>query len=304
MKQFLGIILICLSVSSLGQGLPKMSLNVLSESDKIRDSVAELRSNFSTLGIEDRESQLKELRKFKKDNWVKVKHFSIYGGGALESLISGRNSDSINESTSTTGNIGFIIVTNRVSCDITYSYNGKEVVQMNSLGQFGSSLLNPKLSGQSFSVSIVSRLYESVGLFGNLQVSNNIWETDSSTSIAASPIICRLGLCWNPFDFQSDKYALTINANYTHRSILGDYNNNSQIIDGFVIEPRGYNGFDASVNFYLNSIRFVFQYSQNLDGKLERSDAESITIPGFTGGQVTIGIVISGNVINLMGSED
>lgn len=231
-----------------------------------------------------------------------VKDFSIYGGGALQRLLSAKRNDSINELTSTTGSLAFGLTTRKISCEILYSFNGKEVIQMTSLGQFGSSLMNPNLSGQSFSISVVSNLINYVGLYGSLQVADNFWQTDSTTSISAAPMIARLGICWNPFDFgeDNDNIRFILTAGYVHRSIKGDFNNKDQIISGITIHPRGYNGFDFAANLYLRDLRFIFQYSQNIDSKIYGNNGDLIVIPGYSGGQVSFAIVVTGNIIHMV----
>lgn len=309
MRSITFLILLSITISSFGQGLPKSSIRVISNKYHVSERDSILKTNIDTTIKSNHRgvnySHFFNLTKndVKYRDWFEVKYFSIYGGGALESLLSGDKEDSINETTSTTGSIAFGLATNRISCDILYSYNGREQISMNSLGQFGSTLMNPNLSGQSFSISVVTKLIENVGLFGSYQVADNVWQIDSITRIAAAPMVSRLGLCWNPFDFgdENENIKFVITANYTHRRILGDFNNGDRIIAGNQVHPRGYNGFDFSANLYLSDVRFIFQYSQNIDSKLAlKNGTGEINIPGFSGAQVTFAVVVSGNIINLI----
>lgn len=266
MKKITAIVIFSISISCFGQGLSKQSISLFA------DTTRKGTTHWA-------------------ENWFKVSEASLYGGGELISLITAKDEDVLKEATSTTGSVGLNFFTHRLSCDLFYSYNGRKVLIMNSLSRFGNTLMNPDLSGQSFSFSILAKICNYSGVAASIKIADNLFQMDSVTTIAAAPIIIRLGFCIRPFNFDfpnNNAIDFTINLNYTVRSFLGDFNNNTQIIEGQEIVPRGYNGFDISANFYLNWVKLIFQFSQNSKGEYE--------IPGFTGSQVTFGINVSGDM--------
>jgi hypothetical protein len=228
------------------------------------------------------------------DQWFKVKEVSIYGGGSLMSLVTAE--DLSDESTSTSGSLGLNFNTKRIWANLFFSYNGKKTIEMYNLEQFGNSLMNPNYAGESVAFSMLAHVKRFAGLSIRFDASDNIWQLDSITMFDASPIIFRGGFFIRPFNFNMDsnenKIDFILKFHYTHRGVLGDFNNDPHIIDGIEIPPRGYNGFEISANFFFNYLELFFQYSNNAKG-------DFINLPGFTGSQVTIGLNITGKVITL-----
>lgn len=273
MKKIATIVIFSIAISCFGQGLTMQSVSLFSD------------------------TTLKGTTDWYK-YWFNVTGASLYGGGELMSLITAKEEDELKEATSTTGSIGLNYITHRLACDLFYSYNGRKVIIMNSLSRFGNTLMNPDLSGQSFSFSILGKATNWLGGLASVQIADNLFQMDSVTTIAAAPLIFRIGFCIRPFIINmrskenvSNSFDFTVNFNYTHRSFLGDFNNETQIIEGQVITPRGYNGIDISANFYLNYVQLIFQFSQNSKGEFK--------IPGFTGTQIAFGINVTGDFIKL-----
>lgn len=229
--------------------------------------------------------------KEKIDEWTKVEEVYLYGGGSILGLVTA--SGKVNEAASPTGSIGINFKTKRLTCNLFFSYNSKQTVKVDSLYKLGNSLMNPNLGGQSFSFSVQGAINNYAGVYSSFHIADNTWKLNDSTAIDASPLILRFGLYVNPFRFNlnDNTVKLTLNLNYTHRSILGDFNNGDQLIQGNIISPRGYNGVDFSVNAYLNSVKIYVQFSANSKG--------NILIPGFSGSQVLFGIDIAGKLIKL-----
>ena len=268
MTRLTTIICIMLATSCLGQAFVKNAIR----SDKTGEKLLE--------------------RKGTLDDWFKVQEVKLYGGGGLLSLATA--AENIEEATSTTGSIGLNFVTNRISNDLYFSYNGKQTIEMYNLSVFGNSLMNPNLSGHAVSYSILARVHKYWGLSGKLQLSDQLWKMDSLSTVDASPFFFRCGVYVRPFDFtelSNNIIDLTFSFHYTHRSILGDFNNSTQNIEGQEIKPRGYNGFDLSGNFYFNSVQLIVQFSQNLIGNFD--------VPGFSGTQVSFGINVTGEMLKL-----
>lgn len=224
-------------------------------------------------------------------NWLDVNEIKVYGAGNVLGLVTGAE-DSENN-TSPTGSLGINFTTNRLTTDLFFSYNSKQKVELNSLGDFGNTLMNPNLGGQSVSLKSSARLYKN--LFGAsilVSVADNVYVIDEN-EIDASPFTFKIGGYINPFRFSlENKVQITLDLNYTHRSILGDFSNEDQTIDGNEILARGYNGLDLSLNSYLNDIHLFVQFSFN------EKDKEFL-LPGFSGTQVLFGLEVSGNFIKL-----
>jgi hypothetical protein len=225
------------------------------------------------------------------ESWCKVESVNVYGGGALLNLVT--SEDDTKDKTSSSGSVGANFATKRLSCNLFFSYNGRQTVEVNTLSSFGNSLMDPNLGGQSMSFSVLGKIYKGFGFSCSSQVADNLWKTDSLTTIDASPMITRLGFYFKPFEFSiaNNNIDFTLAAHYTNRSILGNFNNNDQIIEEQVIKPRGYNGFDFSANFFFNSVQLFFRLSANAEGDVQ--------IPGFTGSQVTFGVNVTGQLIQL-----
>lgn len=230
----------------------------------------------------------------KSGEWWNVQSASLYGAGGIFSTLTG--GDSIGGSTSAQGTIGLNVATKRLSTDVFFSLTGRQDLDVKNLESFGQVLMNPGLSGDALSFSVMGTLDKHWGFSLSYQVSNQLWAIDSTTRIRASPQFLRVGVYWSPFDFGEkyrDKIDLFFKAHVTHRMVLGDFSNDLRSIEGNDIIPRGYNGLDFSVNLHLKKSFEVFmQISQNGRGKFD--------IPGFTGTQVSFGVNVSAKVIDIL----
>ena len=228
------------------------------------------------------------------DSWFHVDEIAVYGGGSLMSLVTAEDPGS--ESTSTSGSIGLNFSTMRINANIFFSYNGKKIIQMQSLEQFGNALMNPNMAGESITLSMLTNLCPYGGVSIRFDAADNIWQLDSTTYLDAAPIVFRAGFFIRPFDFDlndnENRLDFIIKLHYTHRGVLGDFSNDYETIENQEIPPRGYNGFEFSTHLYFNGLEMIFQYSQNAKG-------DFINIPGFTGSQVTIGLNVIGDLISL-----
>jgi hypothetical protein len=255
-------------------------------SDSLANFINKKNISDSTLAKE------KLIKQNRKESWLKIRSVNLYGGGSLLGLVT--SDTKIEEATSPSGSIGLNFTTDRISCNLYFSYNSRKSIEMENISQFGNSLMNPILDGQSFTFSTLGRLSEKFGFSANFQIADNLWKIDEDTEIDVSPLIAKLGIYYRPFDFEMEndnKIDLTFNLHFTHRNLLGDFGNNPQFIDGFNVSQKNYNGIDFSVNTYLNSVHLYIQYSNN--------KKKDIYIPGFSGSQVLFGINVTGNLINL-----
>jgi hypothetical protein len=182
------------------------------------------------------------------DNWFKIDSISLYGGGSLLGLVT--SADDRDETASPSGSIGLNFASTRLSCNLYFSYNGRQDIEMNSLDRFGTTLMNPNTAGQSLSFTVLGSLHKNFGFSTGLLVVDNLWQLDSLTTLDASPFLLRIGGYVKPFEFPlpNNIVNFTLNFHYTHRSILGDFGNNPQLIGTQMIERRGYNGIDISAN--------------------------------------------------------
>lgn len=229
-------------------------------------------------------------RKSKRDSWLKMDSLSIYGAGSLYGLVSA--SEQEEGSTSSTGSLGFNFSSERLNGNLFFSYNGKKDIEMTSIEQFGLAIMNPNQAGQAISFSLEGRLIERFGVTSSFLAVDNNWQLKDSTSIDSSPYQLKVGTYLEPFDFPSSKNTVRfiIKLNYTHRGIFGDFGNSSHVIDGRIIEPKGYNGVDFSTNLIFNNVELFFQLSHN---------SKEDDIPGFSGPQVVFGLNVAGNLIKL-----
>ncbi len=220
----------------------------------------------------------------------------IYGGGALFGALT--SEDEIEEKSSVSGSVGLNLVNNMTDFGLYFTYNARETVEINSLADFGNSLMNPNLSGHSLNLYLRTmpfkrEFWKAFGFSGQMKVADNFWKTDSTTVLDASPLTLRIGLTISPFEISTNdtnnRLAIYFDVHYAHRAILGDFSNEDRRIDGYNVVNRGYNGFEFSVNVNLNSINFYVLYSLNSKG--------DYSIPSFTGNQVAMGLNITGDMI-------
>lgn len=274
------ILLICLfQINLLGQ------IKVQNASGKIKVET-DLDGSEKVVPSEGNETSIEE------NEWFTIKNVSLYGGGSLLGLVT--STDDTQENTSPSGSIGINLETDRIIANLFFSYNGREVVDMMTLEQFGNSLMNPNLAGQSISFSLLGKINNYFGVSGNFKIADNLWKLDSIKTIDSSPLVARIGFYFRPFNFdliKNNNVDFTLNCHFTHRALYGDFGNNSQIIENQTIERRGYNGFDISANIYLNAVQLYMQLSRNSKGDFE--------VPGFTGTQVLFGVNVTGDIISL-----
>lgn len=233
----------------------------------------------------------------KIDEWRKINSVSLYGGGSLLGLVT--SSESIDEQTSPSGSVGLNFSSIRLSGNLYFSYNGKKTVDMMTLSQFGNSLMNPNLAGQSISFYLLGRITPHFGFSFSYLVTDNLWALDTIISVEASPVVARFGFYVRPFDFTAlttNEIDFTLNGHFAHRAIHGDFENDIYTIENQRISKRGYNGFDFSANIYLNSVQLFVQYSLNSEGDFK--------ISGFTGKQISFGVNVTGDIIALMKKDE
>ncbi len=249
-------------------------------------------SSFSQTNVKNAIPNFEEVgKKDRLDIWTEVNSVNIYGSGALFSIVTAE--EELKDASTPFGSLGVNFITKRMSCDIFFSYNSRSIVEMNSLSKFGHSLMNPNIGGHSFAFSLKGSLAERAGFSGNVLLADNLWKIDSTTTIDASPMIARIGGYFKPFKFDltDNDIDFVLMAHYTHRGIVGDFNNETRIIDGTEIIPRGYNGVEISASLFFNSVEIFGQATINElgDNNLE----------GFSGTQIMFGINVSGDFIKL-----
>lgn len=228
-----------------------------------------------------------------KDDWLKITSIGISGAGTL---LDAATSEIDSGTTSVAGSLGLNFNSKRMECDLYFSYNGRQTVEMSSLENLGNALMNPNVGGYAGTLDATGWLYYELGLTAKVRLADNNWKIDSVTTYKAAPFVFRGGLVLKPFNFRAFKKEneidFTIELHYTHRSILGNFSQETRMIGGQEIKARGYNGIDCSVNLYLNAVQIFAQFSQNAKG--------DFSIPGFTGRQVLFGLNISGEMIKLV----
>ncbi|WP_417591070.1 hypothetical protein [Owenweeksia hongkongensis] len=224
--------------------------------------------------------------------WWFVEEVGLYGAGAVYGLVS---ADEVTDASSLSGSLGLNIRTNRILSNFYFSFNSQDQSEIFTKEALGANLLNPNISGHSFSLNNKVKLAEYGGINLGIQVADSKWQMDSTTTISASPFLFRLGFYLRPFDFSAlteNKVNFLVNISYVHRSVSGDYGNfDFHKIQDEKILNRGYNGIEISGDIYLNSLHFFVLYTYN--------DSEGVNIPEFTGNQFVIGVEIAADVIGL-----
>lgn len=236
-------------------------------------------------------SSLVESSLINVDDWFKVDSVFLYGGGKLLSLVTGDNKT--DETTSPTGSLGLNFSSSRLSCNFFFSYNARQQVTMNSLSNFGNSLMNPDRSGQSFAFSMRGRLFTNFGFSSSFHAADQEWILSEGKQVDASPIVTKLGFYIRPFNFNAveNKVDFTLDFHFTNRVISGEFGKVNQTINNTLIKRRGYNGWDIQANVRLNAVKVYAQFSGN--------KVDGLDIPGFSGNQVLLGIDVTGELIKL-----
>ncbi len=223
-------------------------------------------------------------------DWRKITSIDIYGAGGILGLATA--SEDAPENATPTGSLGISVSTSVINLSLFYSINGKQDVEINTLGQYGNSLINPNLGGQSLNINLASSINEYFGVLSKLKIADNNYKLDE-TSLDGSPFQFQLGGYVNPFEFDENddnKVQLTFEALLSYRSFLGDIKNKELIIDEVQVFDQSYLGVDFSLNTYINKVKLftVISVNNNKD-----------KIPGFGGTQVAIGMEFAGDFIKL-----
>lgn len=228
--------------------------------------------------------------------WRVIKSAGLYGGGELNGLVSG-GGDSAGGG-AINGTLGLNLYTSRILCNLSFSYNPRQEVEMKSLDNFAVSLINPNLNGHSLSLDLLYKIHPHWGVSTKFVLADNLWKLDSSV-VDASPTIFKLGFYYKLFDFtdNDNNILFLLEALYTYRGVAGDFNNEKHMIDGYQVSQRGYNGFELGGNIYLNELQMYVRYSVNPQGNRD------FLLPGFSGNQVVIGLNVAGEIIPLKKSN-
>lgn len=254
-----------------------------------QNSVTQANSFFTDDSIFEEKEEDTTINTWALDNWTKIEGGHLYGGGSLLDLVT-NGSEAAGSSAS--GSIGLTFSSQRLFSNFYFSYGGGGDAAIENMRQFGAALMNPRNQASTFSLSFLGKLWRKGGFSVEGQLSDNDWLIDSTT-IDASPLLFRLGFYLDPFEFvfEDNKINLVFDAHFTHRVVLGDFNNAERIIDNNLIRSRAFNGLDISANFYLNSVQMFVKYNWN--------ETQELEMPGFTGSQVVIGLNVSGELLKL-----
>jgi hypothetical protein len=290
MKNLILLITVVLATRSFGQGLVQNSTLPYESIPEKADTASQDLSRKDKV-FKNQERHLNFLSfKYKLAESLKVTSARIYGGGVIQSIIT----DEKKENVDPTGSLGFNFETKRIVFNLFYSYNTRSIFQMDSLYELGSALLQPNMSGQSFSISTYCMVQNWLAINFQSSISDDLWQINDSTKLDASPFIVSLGLRFMPFNFkaiESNKLKFFIDASFTHRSILGDFQNGYYRIGEQVVNQGGYNGFELSTNFAFNSLGLFVNYTVN--------PMDKYLIPGFTGSQIIFGVKLTADALTL-----
>lgn len=223
--------------------------------------------------------------------WLDVKSVYLYGGGKLLNLVT--TNDKVEDAASPSGSLGFYFETDRLKSNLYFSYNARQTLDMQSLSNFGNSLINPDRGGQSFTFSARGSLVENFGFTTSFSVSDQEWILNDTETVDASPIVSKIGFYLEPFRFNltDNSVEFIIDLHYTNRVISGDFGNSDQVIEDMIIKRRGYNGWDIQANMKFNAVKVYVQFSGNT--------VRDLDIPGFSGHQVLFGVEVSGPLVKI-----
>lgn len=213
----------------------------------------------------------------------------IFGNGGLKQTVTGNNE----EDNPATGSLGASFIINGHS-DLTvgFTINKLNPTLISGPKDFGSNLLIPDLEGISFTLSGTRYFNDKLGIYGEILVANTKWEIDS-VGYSASPVALKLGGYIAPFgnlSRGSNFITLAFFAGYSNRSLLGNLTNEDNIRKQyFGTEKTSFHGLEIGANLILNKTKFFINIPVLFGDKIDN----------LTGGQVNIGVTISGDLLKL-----
>ena len=223
--------------------------------------------------------------------YLMIDEISLYGAGNILGLVTA--SEDIEENAAPTGSIGLNMKSDKLTIDLFYSLNAKQKVTINTLAQFGNTLINPNIGGHAFTLHITGQYNQYVGFQSSFRVSDNIYVLNEE-EIDASPIALRFGGYVRPFTFpdsaNGNEIQVSLSLDFTHRNVLGDFRNVTREVEGKTL-GRSYNSLDLTLSTYLNDVRIYAQGTFSKKG--------DFLIPGYSGAQITLGLDVSGDLISL-----
>lgn len=245
--------------------------------------------------------------KEKFDQVFEINTARLYGGGSLLNSTTSSNDQTTKNSVS--GSIGLNISTDKLTCDIFFSYNNADTLSIYSKKNLGHALMNTSSLGKSYNAHFTYRpwaKFKYLGFTGGVNLNDQIWNTDSVKNIDATPITLSGGIIIIPFEKESNgnKLSSYLEVNLTSKSIKGDFNNSDfHIIEESYIAPRAYYGLDLTLATILNSTRFYvtasFNGKQEYKDYIQENNNTPVVLPGFSGTQIQLGVDVAGNITSL-----
>ena len=310
MKATFTTLLIFFSISVFSQGNIAKSFKVYEEYNYIKMKSysppntktainASKNDSLSNLMKQENKDKKREYRKMKRDNAWDVNSVSFYGGGNIFGILTA-NKDST-RSAAPTGEIGLNITTNRMNWEIIYTVSDMELVEIQNIDQYGSFLLNPMQSKQTFALNVRRNFGNMTGISSLISVGSSKWKFENADPVNASVFLFKPGFYWMPFSKDKDdssfnekienSFGILFTASPTYRTILGDYERGSYSINGNILKNRGYWGMELSFVTIINNLKLSLQYNLN--------DKTGLNINGFSGNQFSITAAINTDVISL-----
>jgi len=214
----------------------------------------------------------------------------IFGNGGLKQTVTGSST----EDNPATGSLGAsFVVKGRSELTVGFTINKLNATSISDSKDFGSNLLIPDLEGISFTLTGTRYFNDKIGIYGEILVANSKWEIDS-IEYNASPVALKLGANIAPFgDLSRGPNFITFSffAGYSNRSLIGNITNKDNVRKQyFGTEKTSFHGLEVGANLILNKTKFFINIPV-LFGKDK--------IDNLTGGQVNIGVTISGDLLKL-----
>ncbi|MGB1451404.1 MAG: hypothetical protein ACPG7E_06815, partial [Marinirhabdus sp.] len=122
--------------------------------------------------------------------WFYITEAKIYGGGSILGLATA--TEETDKNASPTGSLGFNLGTHHLGLSVFFSFNTKQKVEISNLSQYGNSLINPNLGGESLSFDLRAGVRSYFDIIVGLKIADNIY-TIEGEDIDASPMKFYIG---------------------------------------------------------------------------------------------------------------
>ena len=235
---------------------------------------------------------------------------SIFGNGGFKNAVMNTS----DENSPLNGSIGVSIMTKKLLyTSLGFTINDIQPLTISSPEAFGAALLTPDVNGQSVTLSLKkffrpnssnfdkgskSNCYNflknsGVSLFGLLTKAE--WNVGDTGSYGANTFLATLNYIYEPFGIikkNNNTVVIEVGLGITFRALIGEITDDENISlreENFGTEKTAFWGPDLDLSLIINNQKFFVTVPWIITKE---------TIPGFSGAQVIIGIVLNAQFIN------